>query len=354
MEKKSFTHTLQIQKKLLAWYHQYKRDLPWRQTKDPYAIWVSEMMLQQTQVKTVIPYYERWIRKFPNVKKLAQAPLDQVLKHWEGLGYYSRARNLHKGAQWIVEKYGGRIPQTSKELIELPGIGLYTANAIASIAFDKDVPVVDGNVKRVLSRIFLLSNDPGKIYKEAERLLVKGEANSFNQAMMELGATVCMPQNPVCLLCPIQSDCKAFQQGLQGKYPIAEKRIVQKNIKTFGGLIWKKGKLLIRQRPLKGLLGGLWEFPTYVTKNGEGTTAYFEHLKKEVQLQIKIGKKIGDFKHIYTHLIEWLEIYDYEWVEGQIPRTLKKTWVWVSPEKLKDFPFSGICAKVREKVQNKD
>jgi len=221
-------HNQDIQRKLLAWYDKTKRDLPWRNTKDPYSIWVSEIMLQQTQVKTVIPYYERWIKTLPTIDKLANAPEQKILKLWEGLGYYSRAKNLKKSAKIICKEMNGKLPNTVKNLQNLPGIGRYTAGAISSIAFGLKAPVLDGNVKRVLSRLFCINKNgttsayENCLWKKAENLLPVRRPGDFNQALMELGATVCIPGSPICQQCPLRTICKAFLKNKVNEFPPAK------------------------------------------------------------------------------------------------------------------------------------
>ena len=250
---------------LLAWYRKHKRDLPWRRdAHNPYRVWISEIMLQQTQVATVIPYYERFLAHFPTVRALADANLDDVLKTWEGAGYYARARNLHRAALEIVTRFGGKIPGTVEELLTLPGIGRYTAGAIASISFHRDAPVLDGNVMRVLCRYFNFASDiqSSKTQKELwqlmEMLLPHGRSGDFNQAMMELGATICAPRNPQCAVCPLKRNCIARQKGIQEKLPTkrAKKKLPHHQVAV--GIIWKRGKILIAQRHADDLLGGLW------------------------------------------------------------------------------------------------
>lgn len=267
----------EIARDLLSWYQQHKRDLPWRRTSDPYAIWLSEIMLQQTQVATVIPYYERFLKKFPRVNDLAAAPLDEVLKLWAGLGYYSRARNLHKGAQTIVERFGGTVPTTSELIREIPGIGAYTAGAILSIAYGLPEPLVDGNVARVFSRLFLLKGDWRKNplkdqlwahAREVQAALARSKSKiqnpcgDLNQALMELGATVCTPQNPQCLLCPVSEHCAARERGQQDLYPEV---LAQKKSPVWKLTAWlvtdAQGRTLFAQRGAGGLFGGLWELP---------------------------------------------------------------------------------------------
>jgi A/G-specific adenine glycosylase len=342
--------TQNFQNDLLSWYEKSKRDLPWRRTDNPYAIWVSEIMLQQTQVDTVIPYYERWMKKFPSVRTLAKASLNDVLHLWEGLGYYSRARNLHKGAQHVVRECKGIIPPHMSGLLLLPGIGPYTARAIASIAFNEDAAVVDGNVKRVISRIFLMKEESA-FQQRADEILVRGRAGDFNQAMMELGAIICTPQNPSCLVCPVQHACKAYQNGLQNEFPPKKIRTPQKNIRSFSAVIWKKGEVLIRQRPSEGLLGGLWEFPTFTTADlTNGLNELKIYVEKHAHVEIEIGKKFGKFNHIYTHLKEEMTAYQCLWKKGNISGKISDSWKWVEPNRLSEFAFSGIAGKVRKKL----
>jgi len=305
-----------IARDLLDWYQQHKRDLPWRRTSDPYAIWLSEIMLQQTQVATVIPYYERFLQKFPRVHDLAAAPLDDVLKLWAGLGYYSRARNLHKGAQTIVERFGGKIP-TSPELIrEIPGIGAYTAGAILSIAYGLPEPLVDGNVARVFSRLFLLKGDWRKnplkdqLWAHARevqaalaqtKLKIKNPSGDLNQALMELGATVCTPQNPQCLLCPVSEHCSARAKGQQDQYPEV---LTAKKSPVWKITAWlvtdTKGRTLFAQRSADGLFGGLWEVPMELTAANatQKPKRSITHILSHRELRIFLSaSSAGDWLH---------------------------------------------------------
>ena len=260
-------HNQDIQRKLLAWYDKTKRDLPWRNTKDPYSIWVSEIMLQQTQAKTVIPYYERWIKTIPTIDKLANTPEQKILKLWEGLGYYSRAKNLKKSAQIICKEMNGKLPNTVKNLQNLPGIGRYTAGAISSIAFGLKAPVLDGNVKRVLSRLFCINKNgttsasENYLWKKTEDLVPVRRPGDFNQALMELGATVCIPASPICQQCPLRTTCKAFLKNRVNEFPPSKKKNSSKKIEVSAGIIIKNKKVYIQQRMKNGLMGGLWEFP---------------------------------------------------------------------------------------------
>ncbi len=263
---------LNWQFRLLRWYRKNRRDLPWRRTTDPYKIWVSEIMLQQTTVATVIPYYERFLKRFPTVESLARADQEEVLRYWAGLGYYSRARNLHEAARVLCRpgptgQTGLTTFQTVEQWHQLPGIGRYTAGAIASIAFDERAPILDGNVIRVLSRLFALKANPkigkGKevFWKKAEAVLPQKNCGDFNQALMELGATICLPENPACRSCPLRRSCRAFQAGEVSHYPKGKRRISYQPVSLSAALVQKNGRYLMIRRPNKGSLKGMWEFP---------------------------------------------------------------------------------------------
>jgi len=256
-----------IQDRLLQWFEKNGRDLPWRKTQDPYAIWASEIMLQQTQVATVIPYYQEFLKSFPTIHHLAKADLSEVLKVWEGLGYYSRARNLHRASQIVVNHLKGKIPENLKDLISLPGIGRSTAGAILSFAYNKEAPILDGNIKRVLSRLFAISGSKARTEKIlwgiSESLIPKGHSNPFNQALMDLGSMLCISKDPQCPRCPLCHLCKAKASGTPERYPskLAKKKI--SSITAISAVIQKGGRVLVNQRPPVGLLGGLWEFPNW-------------------------------------------------------------------------------------------
>ncbi|WP_010272725.1 A/G-specific adenine glycosylase, partial [Paenibacillus senegalensis] len=256
---------------LLAWYRRVKRDLPWRRSRDPYYIWVSEVMLQQTRVETVIPYFHRFIEKFPTLEALAAAPEEEVVKAWEGLGYYSRARNLQAGAKEVIARYGGIVPARKEDISTLRGVGPYTAGAILSIAYNVPEPAVDGNVMRVLSRFFLITDDIAKpstrkaMEKLAGSLIPEGAAGDFNQALMEFGATLCTPRSPHCLTCPVMEGCQARLNGMETELPVKAKakppRLEPRAAAVIIGTGKHAGKLLIRRRPQQGLLAGMWELP---------------------------------------------------------------------------------------------
>lgn len=251
-----------LRRVLLAWYDANHRDLPWRQSTDPYRVWVSEIMLQQTRVDAVIPYYNRWLATFPNVDALASAELHDVLMHWEGLGYYSRARNLHSAARLVRERLGGRIPETYETLRQLPGVGEYTAGAIASISHNEKQPAVDGNVRRVVSRIFDVSAPTAAAMRARAAEIVDPERpGDFNQALMELGATVCTPRKPECCQCPVRMDCLAYARGTVNERPGAKAKKQIPHEYVVSTAVFRNGSLLLAQRPTPGLLGGMWEFP---------------------------------------------------------------------------------------------
>jgi A/G-specific adenine glycosylase len=301
---------------LLRWFHHHRRDLPWRtEPREPYHVWLAEVMLQQTQVATVIPYYQRWLQRFPTLQSLADAPLDDVLKMWEGLGYYSRARNLHRAAQTIARELDGQIPATLEGLLKLPGIGRYTAGAIASLAFGRDAPILDGNVIRVLTRVFGIAEDVkqpatlSRLWHLSESLLPRGRAGQFNEALMDLGAMVCIPVAPRCLECPLSSVCTAYTKGSPEAYPVkqAKQRIPIRHFLTTV-LMDPEEHLLLAQRPPHGLLGGLWEFPGLEIAPFNTTLpvspSQVEHVVQTVSgLDIHATQQdfIGQVKHTFTH-----------------------------------------------------
>jgi len=339
-----------IQATLLRWFEKKGRDLPWRKTRDPYAIWVSEIMLQQTQVATVIPYYRRFLKAFPTVHHLAKSDLSKVLKSWEGLGYYSRARNLHRASKIVLNRFKGKVPDHPADLLALPGIGKYTAGAILSIAYNKEAPILDGNVKRVLSRLFAISQDPKKteqlLWKISGSFIPKGRSNAFNQAMMDLGAMICTPKDPFCLGCPLHHSCKAKASGDPARYPSrgVEKRIP--HIEAISGVILRGGKVLLQQRPPKGLLGGLWEFPNWRSEGkGRLRLRLRNHIKKELGMNVEVKESIGAFKQTFSHFKLTLNVFTCEAIDG------KGKGKWVRLEDLDQFAMSRIDRRIADVLQ---
>jgi len=343
-----------IGQRLLAWYHRHRRDLPWRHTQDPYAIWVAEIMLQQTRVDTAIDYYERFLTRFPTTEALAAAPLDEVLKAWEGLGYYARARNLHKAARQVVEEMGGRLPPTPKTLLLLPGVGRYTAAAIASIAFGHDAVALDGNLSRVLCRIFAIDDDPGRpntqrrLEELAMAIMPSGQAGDFNQALMDLGATICAPANPRCLLCPLVNRCRSQREGLQNELPIRATRSYRPHRDVTAGIIWDgNGHFLITQRPVDSMLGGLWEFPGGKRRPGEALPdCLHREIAEELDIEIEVGELLYTIEHAFTHFEMTLYAFECRWLHGQ-PQCLGCNDLrWVTLTDLDAFAFPVADQKI--------
>ncbi len=296
-----------LQSSLLDWFHRYQRDLPWRHGYAPYHVWISEIMLQQTQMERVLLYFERWMEMFPDIKTLASAPEDRVLKCWEGLGYYSRARNIIKCAEIILEKHDGKIPANRKELLKLPGIGPYTAGAIASISFNRDVPVVDANVERIFARLFNIDLIPGSPeakslhWEKATALLPAGQARNFNQALMELGALICRPRNPECSSCPLATSCLALQYDLIPERPVPKKSNRTIAIEMATGVLLHEEKLFIQQRLPDDVWGSLWEFPGGRLEQGEmPEQAVIREFLEETEFKVKLLSKITTTIHHYT------------------------------------------------------
>ncbi len=352
---KSQERYAQIQKALLDWFARSARDLPWRRTSDPYAIWISEIMLQQTRVQAVVPYYERFLSRFPTVEALAHAHLDAVLKLWEGLGYYSRARNLHQAARRIVAHFDGRLPATREALLSLPGIGRYTAGAIASIAFGRREPVVDGNVTRVLCRLFRIHDPPKdaavqrKIWSLAGKLTPEDRPGHFNQAMMELGREVCQPRHPSCDECPASHICEARRHNEQDSLPVRtpKKRLPSHIVAV--GVIYRDGRILIDKRKPEGLLGGLWEFPGGKKRRGESVEAALRReVREELAITIRVGRLLTVVDHAYSHFRVHLHAFECTCVSG-VPRCLAcDDFKWVRPQDLGRYAFPAANHRIIE------
>ncbi|HLS10411.1 A/G-specific adenine glycosylase [Lentibacillus sp.] len=331
-----------FQKKLIEWFQDNKRDLPWRHDQDPYKVWVSEIMLQQTQVDTVIPYFQRFIAKYPSLYDLAYADEQEVLKMWEGLGYYSRVRNLQNAVREVVDEYGGEVPDDPKKLGKLKGVGPYTKGAILSIAFDQPQPAVDGNVMRVLSRVLKIEDDIAqpKVKKQfegyAEALISHDDPSSFNQGLMELGALVCTPKEPMCMFCPVQEHCLAFQEGLEENLPVKSKAKKQKKI-HYTVLLIRNGKneCLIEKRPDNGLLANMWQFPM-VPVDEIGRDHMANWFQMEYGIDVELSAKKGDLKHVFTHIIWQLEVVEARTKSDQAE---DERLCFVSRDELDDYPF---------------
>ena len=299
-----FTDASALRTSLLSWYDTHRRPLPWRDVSSPYHVWVSEVMLQQTRVDQALPYYTRFVAAFPTVDHLAAADIDTVLRLWEGLGYYARARHLHQAAQIVAAQHGGALPGTYEELLQLPGVGIYTAGAIASIAFGAAVPAVDGNVRRVLARYFALDRPrPAHLRHLALQLIGTERCGDSNQALMELGATVCLPRGPRCAVCPLRAGCKARAAGEPERFPARRVRAPTPHYDVAAGVVRNAlGQLLIQRRPERALLGGLWELPGGKRKRGESLQeACARELKEELQVTVEVGDLVMSVRHAYTH-----------------------------------------------------
>ncbi|WP_418302077.1 A/G-specific adenine glycosylase [Lysinibacillus fusiformis] len=342
----NYPYVTEFRHSLVEWFNAEKRDLPWRHTTDPYKIWVSEVMLQQTRVDTVIPYYNRFMESFPTLDLLAEAPQDYLLKHWEGLGYYSRARNLQAGAREVLENYGGVVPDNRHEISKLKGVGPYTAGAILSIAYNKPEHAVDGNVMRVLSRVLNINEDIAipktkKIFEAAvEELIDPTNASSFNQGLMELGALICTPTSPKCLLCPVREYCTAFNEGEPEKLPVKSKKIKMKHL-SYDILVCQdeQGRFLMEQRPEEGLLANLWQFPMLDTSQ-----VSVESFLKECAIRVQAKHELLTFKHVFSHLT---------WHVNSYYMKCESTSMgdWFTQEQIEQLPMPVPMLKIWEEVK---
>lgn len=338
-----------IRRKLLRWYDRSHRDLPWRRTRDPYAIWVSEIMLQQTRVEAVIPYYERFLARFPTVETLASSREDDVLALWSGLGYYRRARQLREAAGTVVRDHGGRFPPCLEDARSLPGIGRYTAGAVLSIAYGLSHPVLDGNVARILSRVLRLGEGTTErtLWDVAGRLVPRGRPGDFNQAMMELGATVCTPRAPDCPRCPLAAVCGAADQGDPESFPA--RRPASRPIRTpvAIALARRNGRLLLCRRRDRTVLRGLWEFPDCEPRRGVGAAgALAQAFQKDFGLRLLVGEPIGSVRHAIMNRKLEITVFEAR-VEGRPRRsTAAGELRWLFPGSLRAYPLTGVTRKV--------
>ncbi len=342
-----------LQQALLSWYDANAHDLPWRRTKDPYCIWVSEIMLQQTQVETVLPFYQRFMEALPNIWALAGASEDEVLKLWEGLGYYTRARNLREAAKIIVNDMGGTFPSTAEGLRMLPGIGRYTAGAIASIAYDIPAAAVDGNIKRIYARLLAERRpleDPHaneRLWEMAERTLPEDRPGDFNQALMDLGAAICRPRKPACEKCPLEPHCAARAAGLEAKLPKREAKRPVPHYEIVAALIERRGRYLIGRRPPGGLLGGLWELPGGKVKPGEVfERALHREIREEVGLSVAVKKRVALVYHAYSHFTIDMHVYSCAVLHGRTRAKIHTELKWIKPEEFDEYAFPAANRKI--------
>jgi len=342
-----------FRKNLLNWFQKNQRKLPWREDRDPYKIWIAEVMLQQTQVTTVSPYFIKFIKQFPDITSLANADTQLVLKLWEGLGYYARARNMHRAAQKLIQNYDGKIPTNYDDIKQLPGFGDYISAAVLSQAFNLPYSVVDGNVKRVLSRVFQIASpvNSSKSKKafagKADLLLDQVDPGDFNQAMMELGAVVCKPQHAFCPNCPVSKYCRAYLENKQNHYPVSIKKKPVPEHKIVVGIIHKNGRVLIVQRQSNGLLGGLWEFPGGRIKNGErGEKACSREMKEKVNADVMQPEFVTELKHAYTHFKIKMEIFKCRYASGKISLNEHQDFRWIRINEISDYPVHKANLKI--------
>lgn len=358
-----------LRRRLLSWYARHARDLPWRRSRDAYAVWVSEIMLQQTTVTAVIPYYERFLARFPSVRALADAEEHEILKLWEGLGYYSRGRNLHRAARVIVSHHGGRFPTDVAALQALPGVGRYTAGAIASFAHDQRAPIVEANTQRLYARLLGYRSDPRNtdgqrvLWAFAEQLLPARGCGQFNQALMEVGATICTPTQPRCAQCPLRGACVAFRDGIQAEIPPAKSRPAVTEVVEAAVAVRRRGRFLLRQRESGERWAGLWDFPRFALQTGHAefdplspaVLARVERGLAEVSgLRAEIDSLVADFMHSVTRYRIRLLCYQAAPTgdSGQLPTSGK--WRWARPAEFESVALSTSGRRFARLLQQPD
>ncbi len=341
-----------LRDKLLAWYDVNKRDLPWRHARDPYAIWISETMLQQTRVEAVIGYYHRFLERFPDIHSLATADRDDVYQVWAGLGYYRRARNLHHAAQQVVDEFHGELPNEVDSLRSLPGIGRYTAGALASIAFDQPEAIVDGNVTRVLSRVLGIRDDVSKtwvqqrIWDEAAAFARGPRPGDLNQALMELGATRCTPRSPTCAGCPVARSCDARRHGDADSLPIKTKKKRPRPVVAVAAWIPRRRTILAVRRPESGLLADLWELPGgNLTGDSEPAAGLCDSLRESTGLRVDGLEAAGEVEHVFTHLRLHLHLFRCRAVEGRVRLSWHREHRWIRPGGFERLPHAAVTRK---------
>ncbi len=332
-------------KKILLWYNKNKIEFPWRLTNDPYKIWVSEIMLQQTQVTTVIPYFNKWIKKFPTLNDVAKASDEDLFKYWEGLGYYNRVNNFRIACNEVIKKFNGKVPSNKVDLMQLKGIGDYTSSAIASIAFNKKNYVIDGNVKRIMSRVLCLKDYSKSSMERLSIFLLENMSQKnpgdFNQGLMDLGRNICKPKNPECNSCPIDSSCQAYLTKSIKLYPTPKPKPKKNPHYIVGiGIIWKDNEILITKRKKNTLLGGLWEFPGGKKKTSETIKSCIKReILEELEIDIEVLNFITRVKHKYSHFSITLHAYNCSFNNGNIKCNAADAWKWIKPNQLKTLPF---------------
>lgn len=335
------------QRRLLDWYRRNARDLPWRRTHDPYRIWVSEVMLQQTTVKTALPFYAAFVERFPSVADLAAASEESVLAAWSGLGYYHRARNLRRGAIYVTERCRGRFPGALDTALAIPGVGLYTASAVLSIAHGVPLPVVDGNVRRVLARLDALEGpewrSDAKLYNRADALLDREAPGDWNQALMELGATICRPLRPACGACPVARRCVALQRGIQERLPAARARRAPVDVTVAAAVVQRRGRILLVRRKEGALMGRMWEVPQ-TSLESRGLEDLVVELRRRHGLRVTAGRLLLRARHAITFRRILLEGYAAR-LEGDPPQDPEK-FRWATVAEIADIPTSSMTRKI--------
>ena len=339
--------TTPLQRTLLAWYRRHRRELPWRRDQDPYRVWLSEVMLQQTTVKVVTPYFEAFLARFPTLAALAGAPEDDVVAAWSGLGYYHRARNLHRGARHVRDQHAGRFPRTLEAALAVPGVGLYTASAVLSIAYDVPLPVVDGNVRRVLARLGALRGPKwrkdGPFYNRAQELLAAGSPGDWNQAVMELGALVCTPRKPACDACPLRAECRALALGIVDRLPEGKARRTPVAVTVAAALVERQGRILLVRRAAGRLMGGMWEVPQ-TSLESRGLPDLVPEMRERHQLEVRPGRLRASARHAIT--FRRIRVEAYEARLARQPPDDPERFAWVLPDELSGFAVSSLTRKV--------
>lgn len=347
-----------IHKDLLRWYQKNARQLPWRNVDDPYLTWISEVMLQQTQVETVIPYFIKWTRVFPRIEDLQRCSEEEVLKFWEGLGYYSRARNIKKTADILVCKYSGKLPENFAELRTMPGIGEYIAGAICSIAFGQKVPALEANGLRVIARLMDCHEEVNQtktkhaLNEYLNAIIQFGKAGELNQAVMDLGSLICFPGKPICEKCPIKDHCLAYKNKTQDLLPVKKKKNPIPRVIVVAAVIRADSKVLITKRLPNKLLGGLWEFPGGKVEEGESRQAALKReIREEIGVEIEVGKSLGKYQHAYTHFSVTVYTYAAQIASGIIQKLEVADYAWADVDQLGDVPMGKVDRQISIDLQ---